>query len=512
MTQLRKCESCRARKLKCDEQKPQCGRCSKGDRRCIYRFSAPWIFMPAKVQRNNALHESSTLEALPLAEVQDRPFSRPVSPKCQMMTIPPPMSLSSEEATCTQWVTIIKPNSPVASSLQIFGTWVNAIPLHIGTSSTLDFAAIRLLDTFKAYTCTTTDNEKKLHASSIRAMKSLRKVLKDCQEEHRCPTGDILLSIQLHFAAEVLSGIGTYFFVLHLLQLTKLMQLCGPQQVDAHLAKWVLESIHFDEAIISIMRGQDSRFDLVTSWMSPNDPFELASAGVMKNFIRIPHLIRLTRQCLIDPSDAIAALEATSLAYKLYQNDCQPWASRTLDERAHLIPSSLHHLASIIPESYHFTSVQAYDLALRYYTHRIMICGAIQNLKRVIPTANLPGLDEVELEELEAAAYITMCTEYAMSLDTVLPAAELRFLKPLQFTFGVWHRLVQNGAKHGKEQTSRAKIMKTWCTEITNDIHRRWKCPPENERQMEATVEGFAGGVLLGFISERVYSGLILST
>lgn len=42
------CATCKARRIKCDEKKPSCSRCSLSDRECVYSVPKAWLFEPKK--------------------------------------------------------------------------------------------------------------------------------------------------------------------------------------------------------------------------------------------------------------------------------------------------------------------------------------------------------------------------------------------------------------------------------------------------------------------------------
>ncbi|KAH8817246.1 hypothetical protein F5884DRAFT_246183 [Xylogone sp. PMI_703] len=83
MTQLRKCDECRKRKVKCDERRPQCSSCAKKNRLCNYKYQDDLIFMESQTQisRNTHLSISSKnpLARRP-AEASNIALSIPSSP------------------------------------------------------------------------------------------------------------------------------------------------------------------------------------------------------------------------------------------------------------------------------------------------------------------------------------------------------------------------------------------------------------------------------------------------
>ncbi|CAI6337889.1 unnamed protein product [Periconia digitata] len=69
MTLKGKCQTCRARKVKCDERKPKCSACSKGNRECTYNAGTPAAFVvedPTRYSKHGKAQVAPRVYPLPL--------------------------------------------------------------------------------------------------------------------------------------------------------------------------------------------------------------------------------------------------------------------------------------------------------------------------------------------------------------------------------------------------------------------------------------------------------------
>ncbi|THC97868.1 hypothetical protein EYZ11_002668 [Aspergillus tanneri] len=224
---------------------------------------------------------------------------------------------------------------------QNFGTWMDLIPSRVGSSAALDLGVIYVLDSFKSHLYANVTNEKRTCVSSTRALHSLRRAVKACEWPSSEAFSDLLLSVRLHLSAETFRGLGTYTFVLHVLELSKMMTHSRLGGSDTEAGRKILESIYYEEVVISTLRGEYSKFD-DASWLVPlSEPhapsFQLVSMAVMANFIQIPRLVDFIRLSHTRPAKAT---EAVSLAKRLYQNNCQPWMDHILQEETKVILTS----------------------------------------------------------------------------------------------------------------------------------------------------------------------------
>lgn len=151
--------------------------------------------------------------------------------------------------------------------------------------------------------------------------------------------------------------------------------------------------------------------------------------------------MKLVRALRKDPSDTVMASEATQLAEALYANDLGPWVSQTITHN--IVPTSSPDLSLLIPESPIFTTYPEFEILNRYCTTRIFLFGLIQSLATLAPLPPALDLGTIITEEMQAATYVAMSSEYAVdSLPRPrTPLGAKVLILPLQISFGAWYRM-----------------------------------------------------------------------
>jgi hypothetical protein len=144
-------------------------------------------------------------------------------------------------------------------------------------------------------------------------------------------------------------------------------------------------------------------------------------------------------------------------------------------------------------------------IALKYEAYRVLICGALQNL-RSIDGNLLPeiDLDAVKLEDIEAARKITVTAKLALAPSLDVPWLALRVITPLLVSYGTWHRIEQSAdAGNCSEPLScEASRMKAECSDMFNQLLMLWN---RNTQvfSIEKVASVFSGGPLLPEMSSR---------
>jgi hypothetical protein len=152
--------------------------------------------------------------------------------------------------------------------------------------------------------------------------------------------------------------------------------------------------------------------------------------------------------------------------------------------------------ATLAENAYNFASVPAFTLALRYYLHRVLVCGLLQSLC-ALPLVDLPyDLAEIEREDLIAAQSITRCADFGLYSPMSSPLVALKLIIPLQLGFGGWHRLEKRQISPDTADYYFAVQMKSWHIDVCHEVDHMWYNIPNNYQRLELICEMFAGGPL----------------
>jgi hypothetical protein len=95
------------------------------------------------------------------------------------------------------------PNIPGFKTLRPLGRWTNTIPLRIGSNKALDLAVAYALDASAAHFHSNDPHASSVLVSGPRAMQSLRLAWETVDPKNSNDIANLMLAVQLHFAAEV---------------------------------------------------------------------------------------------------------------------------------------------------------------------------------------------------------------------------------------------------------------------------------------------------------------------
>lgn len=210
-------------------------------------------------------------------------------------------------------------------------------------------------------------------------------------------------------------------------------------------------------------------------------------------------MLRLSRSLALRPKSLNLRSKAEVLARSLYHYDNA------------LHPSLLgKHPASRdydtgTTESYAIKSSRRLVISLMYEAYRILICGAIQNLRGIDKNLLLEiDLEAVQIEDAEAARKIAVTAKLALAPTTDVPWLALRVITPLLISYGTWHRIEQRmqAADCFEDSFREASVMKAECSDMLNRTLKLWN--RNNQAfSIEKTALVFAGGPLLPEMSSR---------
>jgi hypothetical protein len=242
MTDLKKCEICRLRKIKvirystpppahsdspclfqCDKKRPKCDNCRKKSRHCYYRYDKSWTFVPEQPENTSgqALIARGSRTGSKKGSWHGFHHSVPIDPDSDrssppepfildeltpiVLSVPSPVSFTPQTALAARWVAMTGPRlskANSANSLRPLGRWINTIPSYVGSTQTMDLAVTYFLDSCAAHLNGSEANIRSARASGAKALKSLRLAWAGTTPQQTDDILNLMLSIELHFAAE----------------------------------------------------------------------------------------------------------------------------------------------------------------------------------------------------------------------------------------------------------------------------------------------------------------------
>lgn len=134
----------------------------------------------------------------------------------------------------------------------------------------------------------------------------------------------------------------------------------------------------------------------------------------------------------------------------------------------------------IVPESYTFPSPYEFDLAIHYFTYRILLCGMIQSfcdtLLAIGSDFRLPfdTIAAVQEEEEEMCRKVAMCIDYSQECAGAI-FAPLRFVTVLRHAHGSLGCIQMRNAAEGQtEEAIEAGRLRDLCYQSCSRTLRMW--------------------------------------
>ncbi|KAF2644512.1 hypothetical protein P280DRAFT_465833 [Massarina eburnea CBS 473.64] len=505
MTITDKCEICRQRKVKCDQQKPTCSACRKGNRLCTYSFGRISAFVvedPTKFSKHGKPKAAPLV--YPLGQFHDgRPNLTEHSSEADFQTVTErapnhrhgafrTLALVSRGRAnairrypsaqqkkrleihlehlktsalmtyrpsshtmilANRYISLLNVSPPEHQPFAILGSWILSIPSRIGSSAHVDLAVEYLADSMNFYKEGNFSNRRTALTSKAKALKELQIAV---DKEKSRATYDTILAMKIHFAAEVLMGINNFYHVIHATALAEILRKGPPAGLDKEHYWDFLDNTYIDDVTEATVAGRvsvyDNEFYLNTTCPSsiPADTslnFR-ASASIMHIFIQIPRLICLTRYAIDHPNDTTSLVSAISLAESLWLLDPCNLIEQLMHDSAITVPTPpFNDIADIVPDSYRFTSVASVILASRYWHLCITLCGVTEMLHARFPgyTENslLPVLATVNKKDIDAAINLARCVRYPLDTCPSLPLLPLRIHNTFMISISSWYRLTR---------------------------------------------------------------------
>ncbi|KAJ9606032.1 hypothetical protein H2200_009881 [Cladophialophora chaetospira] len=310
------CDTCRKRRVKCDENRPVCGQCAKGRRECK---AAPlpglnWVASGQLCvsQAQSALESDAILlEATPklkeLSLVKTTQASNGASFH-KYRICPPrrpkPSALSNgNHISRTPSLTSIDQlrhvfaaaysHSPFGHRLTAFNSRIIEVPRYLGQSSTLDQAARCLVYSHQSLL---SGNEQCGIESSIyhQALRSLQESLNDPSQVYQSTT---LCAVSLLSCAEILGSRSlNYNYINHANGLVTLIETSGQTIAQDDLGRYIIYSAVGPIVINALMKGIRCFLNkrqwrwLFSSWPK-SPPVQATHGAVMPQFSALADLL-----------------------------------------------------------------------------------------------------------------------------------------------------------------------------------------------------------------------------
>jgi hypothetical protein len=237
MTQTKKCDICRSRKVKCDEKKPKCGPCRKKNRLCAYTFGkatfivredpkqysghgkvkiAPLIYPLLYYKQPTPIKDAMPKDG-PLTNREGADFEKSQDEPGSGESNPPNFALLSKRMSPTiitgpsrpadllasRWVYLLGPHTVELDPFTTHDSWIGSIPSRIGHSDALDLAIEYAVSAFAGFRDPTLSKQRTALLNKGRALKALRAALGN---EKGKINYDVVVATKLHSYAEVTSA------------------------------------------------------------------------------------------------------------------------------------------------------------------------------------------------------------------------------------------------------------------------------------------------------------------
>ena len=192
--------------------------------------------------------------------------------------------------------------------------------------------------------------------------------------------------------------------------------------------------------------------------------------------IPIPRLVTLVRACLAERQDGlflscVRALEQIAQALC----SCEDQIEAAIDNFGTLCPNQDKASENILPTVTTFLSKSCFDLALHYFTLRLLLCGLFDTIQREDRSilGDLKKSREHLSREGSFARRVMMCIQYAMTEHKSDAFVGLRLMVPLKHAYGSLVRVHQR-QQGGEDDTTELNLLKQYCYDTRCAIMSLW--------------------------------------
>ncbi|KAJ8117699.1 hypothetical protein OPT61_g1160 [Boeremia exigua] len=507
MTQTGKCDTCRQRKVKCDEKRPKCSACRKKDRICTYTYGrasafvvqdpnqltkhgkskvAPIVYTIDSSEDASSSHSSTpsmfristqrraasgsgTFQTLaPVSMAKIRPSKKITNQKrkeldAYLRQLQMEASLVLVRPSCaegtliTRWIDMLGSAPADSRPLSILGTWIQSIPSRVGSNPVLDLAVEFLIDSHAVYWDNSYSKRQSASTTKSRALRELQLAIAHSETRN---TYEMVLATKMHYAAETLLGVNTMYNAIHAFGLAELLKTGTIANADDEHYWNLIDNAYIDDVNEAMLAGRASVYDndyYVALTFPPSldsnsvqlTPSQRASMVIMHVFVQCPRLNCLVRHAIMHPDNSEALAAAVTLTEYMWEIDLPSHVAELMQTAATMVTSSPSwDMADILTETLQYDSVQSMVLCTRYWMLQNVLCGLTDTLQRHFPTemslSRLPSPVAIRQFDADAGIRLAESLSWAESVSQKLPLVPLRLHTPLQISIGPWHRTIRN--------------------------------------------------------------------
>lgn len=238
---------------------------------------------------------------------------------------------------------------------------------------------------------------------------------------------------------------------------------------------------------------------------------ETAHTAIAWLLFQIPGLVSAVRSLHSPLADTLAVTEAVARACQLRHSLLDSYVRETVQEHSWIRDCLADSTTSPAGPSLDFGSQDAFVLALRHYWYRMLICGLLQSLHRIVKdrmTTNVcrkagvgndycVDLQAAEDDDVSAATAISQCLPYASKPDVAaMPLTALATVIPMEFSLGTWNRLLQRQEAADAPDYHKALRMGRWTLDRLHRIGETWRARRTDHERVKKYCDAFAGGPL----------------
>ncbi|PVH93061.1 hypothetical protein DM02DRAFT_662326 [Periconia macrospinosa] len=495
----------------CDEKKPRCSPCLKGNRQCTYTGGNPAAFV---VEDPTQYSKHGKAQVAPLVY----PILAQGGQSMGRLEEFPAIAAAAPSGTADRAFQIT--SEKYAGSGGVYRTL--ALPPRQKQDLQIDTSVYSMAGHWKSSLLRSLffreqnfSNRKVALRSKAKALRALQLEVDQCRTRQ---TYDTAIAMKIHFAAEIMMGITDFFHAIHTIALGQILRQ-GPlaNSDDSHF--WSLvDNTYGEDVSEALVASRPSIYDN-EFWINMTQPsaiphdapiIQKTSMGIMHVAIRLPRLVCLVRHIMEHPEDTKTVAMAISLAETLWLVDPIDTVNQLLNNSTtRLLVSPSQEIADIISDSIYFDSVLAAVQASRFWASFVSLCGVTETLYLNFPeyyvNSSIPDIADVYKRDEYCASSLARCIPYALAMCPELPILPLRIYTTFQMSVGTWHRLSRRlkirletcepfETEDLISRLHKADRMVDWVMEECNKMHDTWKVQRVSRELLLAAVEDMAGG------------------
>lgn len=385
-----------------------------------------------------------------------------------------------------RWIWAITP-----PQMGLMGHWIHTLPRRVGHSAILDTAMDFTLKSLQYFAIRDQANRRAVYETKGKSIQQLQGALRTISKG--APGGDGLLCILLHYWAETFLDINTCDYTHHMNALAHLLAKSSCAQTLPESATEIARILCLDVTDGALQRGIDSRlegfFEFADGALATMTD---ASTAINQLISQLPRLSRLVRTAAAEPADQQRIEAARELAHSLWHSSALPLIEKRVQEG--ILPRG-PAFKSVSPRDtafLSFTSLNAFVIAMDFWYFQNVTCGLLDHLARLCTIE--VDLDDVHDRDVRAASNIADSSDWVYAQNQFPPLAMLRYVGPLQISWGAWERLDQRAVDPNSR--AHARRMRAQILRMSEGLLAAWRLAPRIMEGLDGLCEAFAGGEL----------------